>query len=399
MRDAGESEVQATSPPAFLLSRRSFFAASALAVVGASGWRDVLSARLAALGGAGLLQSYDVSGEAAFDRVQANCAYVYDNAVVGLALLSVGDVPGARRIGDALVYAQAHDRAWQDGRLRNAYRAGKAPGQGPYPLAGWWDNAAGRWLEDGYQAGTATGVLAWAMLLWIGLGGAYRKAALQAADFIEGQLRGPRGFTGGFIGFEPSPQRVAWVSTEHNIDLAAAFSALGRSGAAGHAAEFVASMWRPAEGRFAMGLRPDGGVNEGSAVDANLWPLLAGGAQPEWRRALSWVLAQHGVPRGPDPDGVDFNTDRDGIWLEGTAITALACKRLGQSAPRLMASLHKNTAPGGLIYATNVSRLTTGLSTGLDENAADFYYYRRPHISPTAWAVLAESGTTPFPQA
>ena len=209
------------------------------------GWRDVLSARAHAIGGAGLLQSYDVAGSSPFDRTQANCAYVYDNAVAGLALLAVGDTQGAIRIASALALAQRQDRFFHDGRLRNAYRAGPAPTQGNFPLAGWWDAARSRWLEDGYQAGTATGVLAWAMLLWIALGQDYREPAEHAADFVQSHLRGPRGYTGGFIGFEPTPARVAWVSTEHNIDLAVAFAALGRSEAAAHAADFVASMCKP----------------------------------------------------------------------------------------------------------------------------------------------------------
>jgi hypothetical protein len=111
------------------------------------------------------------------------------------------------------------------------------------------------------------------------------------------------------------------------------------------------------------------------------------------------VLAQHGLPPGPNADGVDFNTDRDGIWLEGTAITALTCKHLGLPAARLLATLHAQTSPGGLIYASSTAKLTTGLSTGLDEHAADFFYYRRPHIAPTAWALLATNGFTPFPRA
>ena len=380
------------------MSRREFLAAGG-AALGFSSWRNVLSERASALGGAGLLQSYAVSGGSAFDRAQAGCAYVYDNAVAGLALLAIGDMAGARRIGDALVQAQDRDRFWRDGRLRNAYRAGPSPGQGPYPLAGWWDDGQARWLEDGYQAGTATGVLAWAMLLWIGLGAAYRQPAERAADFVQSQLRGPRGFTGGFLGFEPKPQRVAWVSTEHNIDLAAAFAALGRREAATHATDFVASMWNASQGRFNIGLRPDGSVNDGSAIDANLWPLLAANANPEWRRALPWVLAEHGLPPGPNAEGVDFNTDRDGIWLEGTAITALACKHLALPNARLMATLQAQTSPSGLIYASSTAKLSTGLSTGLDEHAADFFYYRRPHIAPTAWALLAANGTTPFPRA
>jgi hypothetical protein len=362
-------------------------------------WAGTLAAR-AALGG--LLQSYDVAGAGDFDRTQAGCAYVYDNALAGLALLASGHARAAARIADALVQAQARDRFWRDGRLRNAYRAGAAEGGGPYPLPGWWDAAAGRWVEDGYQVGTATGVVAWAMLLWIRLGGAYLAAAHRAADWVEGAVRGPRGYQGGFLGFEPHPQRLAWVSTEHNIDLAAALAALGRREAAAHAADFVAAMWLPGAARFATGLRPDGSLNDHSAVDANLWPLLAAGARPEWRGALSWVLSRHGLPaNGPTAEmrGVDFNTDRDGIWLEGTAITALAARRLGQpdTAARLMATLRAQTAPGGLVYAATTPTLTTGLSTGLDTSAPDFLYFRRPHVAPTAWALLARLDANPFP--
>ena len=176
-------------------------------------WAATLQERAATLPGPGLLQSYDVSGADDFARTQAGCAYVYDNAVAGLALLASGDTQGARRIGDALTLAQAGDRFWKDGRLRNAYRAGPATGRGPYPLPGWWDAAAARWTEDGYQVGTATGNMAWAMLLWIALGPPWRAPAERAADWVEAHVRAPHGYAGGFLGFEPAPQRLAWVST------------------------------------------------------------------------------------------------------------------------------------------------------------------------------------------
>jgi len=381
------------------LTRRGLLAAAATPLLESTSWPSTLSARVAEFGGPGLLRSYDVHGHSAFDRTQANCAYTYDNAVTGLALLAAGNRKAAQSIADALVYAQANDRAWHDGRLRNAYRAGPAPHDGPYPLSGWWDIEANKWLEDGYQAGCGTGVLAWAMLLWAALGPAYRAPAQRAADFTAAKLKAPRGFAGGFIGFEPAPQRVAWVSTEHNIDLAAAFAALGRKAEAAHAADFVASMWHQGESHFAMGLTPDGTVNDASAVDANIWPLLSAGAQPQWRAALPWVLAQHGVPAGAAIEGVDFNTDRDGIWLEGTAYVALAARRLGQTdlSARMMATLRANTSPGGLIYATTTPTLTTGLTTGLDTRDPKFLYFRRPHIGATAWGVLAQLGATPFP--
>jgi hypothetical protein len=389
-------------------SRRSILlsGAAALAQAGLShDWAGALRTRAA---GPGLLQSYEVTGTSAFDLTQAHCAYVYDNAVAGLALLAAGDTRAASGLGDALLAAQSGDRFWHDGRLRNAYRAGPVRAGASYPLAGWWDAGQGRWLEDPYQAGTATGVVAWAMLLWIGLHRAtgtpaYRQGAERAADWVERSVPARRGYQGGFLGFEPAPQPLTWVSTEHNIDLAAAFAALGRMQAAAHARDFVASMWNPAQGRFFTGLRPDGSVNDHSAVDANLWPLLAAGADQAWHAALDWILAKHGVHPaagdGAPREGIDFNTDRDGIWLEGTAITALACRRLGKqgAASRLMDTLASQTAPSGLIYACTTPTLTTGLSTGLDANAPDFIYFRRPHIAPTAWAVLAQLNLDPFP--
>jgi hypothetical protein len=235
------------------------------------------------------------------------------------------------------------------------------------------------------------------MLLWTALGADFRPAADRAADWIAKRASGPAGFIGGFLGHEPAPQAMTWTSTEHNLDVAIAFRRLGRPEAA-FAAAFVARMWEPAEDRFVSGLTPEGTRNPHSAIDANIWPLLAGAPHPQ---ALDWVLSRHGLPAGApraEIDGVDFDTDRDGIWLEGTAITALWLRRTGETAlaARFRATLAANTAPNGLIYACTTPTLTTGLSTGLDASAPPFLYYRRPHIAPTAWAVLAALGVNPF---
>ncbi len=367
-------------------------------------WLDTLAARVTALGGVGLLRSYDVAGTGDFDRSQANCAYVYDNAAAGIALLAGGRVPEARRLGDALVAAQARDRFWTDGRLRNAYASGPAPAAGPYPLPGWWDAAENRWLEDRYQAGTATGVVAWGMLFWIALFRAtgdrrYRDAALRAGDWVVHAVMTPAGFSGGFLGWEPSPTRLGWVSTEHNLDLSVAFAALNRTQEAAHARAFVARMWDGKDRRFNAGLTPAGAVNTHSAADANLWPLLAPDAKPEWSAAFGWVLREQGVPQGA-PDGIDFDNDRDGIWLEGTAYAALLAGRRGDEvlARRMMGTLRAQTAPGGLVWASTVPTLTTGFSTGLTETA-DFFYFRRPHVGATAWAALAQMNADPFQMA
>ncbi len=341
-----------------------------------------------------LLLSWEAGMEGDFARTHRQTAYVYDNALAGLAFLAMGDAASARRIGLALALNQDTDRHFRDGRLRNAYVAGPPTAR----LPGWWDAAAARWVEDGYQVGTATGVVAWAMLLWLALDETlreppFRAAARRAADWVAATQRVKQGFRGGFIGHEPNPAPLAWVSTEHNIDLVAAFGRLGRREEAAHAAAFVESMWDAGERRYLAGLTPDGALNRFSALDANLWPLIARDMPPARRGALDWVRAYHAAG-----DGFDFNDDRDGAWTEGTAIAALALRMAGQdeAAARAGGFLRRQVSASGLLYATDVPSLSTGLSTGIDPTKPDFRYPRLPHLAPTAWAVLAARLANPF---
>jgi len=395
------------------LPRRAILAAPLLGLcaarAGQPGWaalaRDALAPiRAAAASGGGpiLLKSFTTEGREDFDRVHAEVAFTYDNALAGLALLSGGERDLAARIAEALRLAQEQDRHWQDGRLRNAYPAGRVFPEAPRSLRppGWWDASRGQWLEDGYQAGSAAGPVAFAMLLWTALGDPpFRQAAERAADWLE-TLRAPSGYRGGTIGHEPAPDALPWVSTEQNLDLAVAFARLGRVAAADHAARFVRSMWQAPERRFAMGLTPEGAVNTGSALDANLWPPLAWpeqGLEP----ALDWVLARHGLPSGAPPEemaGLDFNDDRDGIWLEGTAQAALLLRRLGREAlaSRFAATIARHRRPDGWIAASSTAWLTTGLGTGLRPGAADFLYPARGHLATNAWAALAGLNASPF---
>jgi hypothetical protein len=361
-----------------------------------------IRAAVAAADGPLLLKSFTTEGREDFDRVHAEVAFTYDNALAGLALLAGGERALAARIAEALRLAQEQDRHWRDGRLRNAYPAGRAFPEAPRSARppGWWDAARGQWLEDGYQAGSAAGPVAFAVLLWTALGDApFLQAAGRAADWLEG-LRAPAGYRGGVIGHEPSPAALGWVSTEQNLDLAVAFARLGRTAAAAHAKAFVHAMWLPAEGRFAMGLTPEGELNRGSALDANLWPALAWPGDGR-ERALDWVLSRHGLPAGAPPaemEGLDFNDDRDGIWLEGTAQAILLLRRLGRPAEagRFAATVSRNRRPDGWIRAASIPWLTTGLGTGLRPGAADFLYPARGHLAANAWAALAAGNASPF---
>ena len=272
---------------------------------------------------------------------------------------------------------------------------------------GWWSNQDGRWVEDPYHVGTATGNVAWAALALLTVAGEgrddpYRAAAARLAQWTKGMLdqRAPAGFIGGLYGYDDTVERLTWKSTEHNTDLAAVFDWLSRlepawKADAQTARSFVAALWDSASGHFWVGTAPDGVTpNRGNTgLDAQLWPLLLTDAPETWRVSLRYVEQHHAVAAG-----VDFNDDRDGVWWEGTAQAALAYRATGQeqAADRLLAALAGQFAPSGFVWATSETRLTTGLALSPDSTKDDFYYYRLPHLAPTAWAALAATGWNPF---
>ncbi len=365
-------------------------------------WLAPIRTAALALDGPGLIRSYIVrrgNGETAFDRVQANAAFTYDNALAGLALLASGERRLAFWIGAALGIAQAADRSGFSGRVRNAYQPGRMAR--PPKLAGWWDAGAGKWFEDPYQTGTSSGVAAWTMLLWQALDRAagaphFAEALERAAEWLAGQ-RAERGFAGGVLG--DGGGRLGFVSTEENLDIGVALTALGEKPGAAHALSFVRSMWDSGAGRFDAGLTPGGETNVLAAGDANLWPQIAAGMPERLRPALGFVLKRLGQREGA-LSGIGFSAGLAGIWLEGTAFAALALRLAGGSeelavAERFAATLKAETAPGGFLYACSTPTLATGLATG-KPGSGRFLYYRRPALAPTAWAVLASLKASPF---
>lgn len=352
-----------------------------------------------------LLRSYDAAGanDPPGEPALRTVAFTYDNALAVVALLACGHPASAARIGEALRRA-----AVGDARLRNAYRAGAASGK---PLSnGWWDARANRWDEDAYQMGSATGNVAWAALALLALDEStgkarWREAAEGLAHWVVAEAtdrRGSGGFSGGVYGFDPAPRRLTWKSTEHNTDLVAVFAWLARLEPGGgwqaqesRARRFVESQWDEAGGRFRIGTQPDG-VTENSAksaLDVQLWTLLVPGAPKRWHRSIGYAEEALRVP-----GGFDFNGDRDGLWLEGTAQAALVYRRLGRThdADALFTTLAGQFAQSGYVYATREPRITTGLSVDTSSDKEDFFYYRLPHLGATAWAALAALDWNPF---
>jgi len=355
---------------------------------------------------AGFIRSYDRGAdERALPEGLASSAFVYDNAVAIIALVACGDGDTAAVIGNALSKALHHDRTFTDGRLRNAYRAGPMD-DGPPLLPGWWDARQKLWAEDAAQDGTSTGNVAWAALALLTLHeatgqGSYLADAERLIDWTIANVSSGEGFLGGFHGYDPQQTRLTWMSTEHNVDVYAAATWLSRltakqeyAAAATEARRFLGRAF--ASDHFLLGTKPDGSLADDrmQALDVQLWPWMAVGDAPlQWRSALKFAETHLAVD-----GGFDFNDDRDGVWVEGTAQAALAYRIAGDPVRslQLLTSLQADQAPSGFLNAARPARITTGLS--IDPNAADadFFYFRRPHLGATAWAALAALAWNPF---
>jgi hypothetical protein len=334
-------------------------------------------------------------------------AFLYDNAVATIALVACGDPQQAKRIGDAMLIALDHDRYWHDGRLRNGYAAGPVP-SGPVKLAGWWDNKQNQWVEDRYQVGSDNGNMAWAILALLTLDQAaddrrYRDGAARIAAWVAQwrDKRGAGGFTGGTFAHEPAPQSLKWKSTEHNTDLAAAFSRLAQAShdktwlkPARNAAKFVRAMWMPRCACFAVGTGEDGRTrNVLLALDAQIWPLLA---LPQASSRYSVAVKTVESRLGQD-GGFAYSDAKQGLWTEGTAQAALLFALMGREAEanRLDKAVESMRVPDGGYYAANTQALPTGFMLDTDPSQPRVYFHI-PHLAALAWAALAARRFNPF---
>ena len=284
-------------------------------------------------------------------------AFLYDNAVAVVALIACGAPEKAQRIGDAILLAQAHDRYWHDGRLRNGYLADPV-GTGPVKLAGWWDAKQNMWVEDRYQVGSDNGNMAWAILALLALDKKaadrrYLDGAVRIGNWVTQWSKDSGGFTGGTFAHEPVPVVESWKSTEHNTDLAAAFAGLaqatGDSQWLGHARiaqRFVRAMWTRKCSCFAVGTKEDGKTrNPYLALDAQIWPLLAlPGAAHRYQAALATVQ-----DRLSDQGGFAYSEAKEGLWTEGTAQVALLEELSGKRRRRALVAGGRYDARGGRV--------------------------------------------------
>ncbi len=342
-------------------------------------------------------------------RALQNVAFVYDNALAGIALTACGAPDQARRIADALLLAAAHDPSFKDGRLRNAYRAGLANAD-KVELPGYWQSRGNYWSQDPYQVGTATGNVAWAALLLLTVYDSshdrrYLDAAVAQLRWIQAHAKGtasPEGYEGGLFGYDNAQRAQHWKATEHNIDVYAAATWAGRDSGdpalaqqAKLAGSFVSAMWDDTQHRFLVGTLDDGKTisRDKSGLDSQLWPLLAFNPHPApWNQVWSWVDTQHRYG-----EGYGYRRQPDGMWTEGTAQVAATLQDSNKPVPdALWQLLAAQRSADGMLYATPQTRIGTDFAIGPTSTYADFFYYHLPHLGATAWAALAAKGWNPL---
>ncbi|MFF3333866.1 Tat pathway signal sequence domain protein [Streptomyces sp. NPDC002888] len=378
-------------------------------------------------------------------------AFTYDNALAVLAHLA-SRTEGARSraaaLGDALLYAQAHDPGYDDGRLRQAYNVGPytfydgSPQPDGFVRA---DGTANVGTQFGFT-GTAVGDMAWAGIALSALAQRTGKrrfltGAVRIGQWIERVGRTDEPLGGYKFGVNGADEKLPFTSTEHNTDLIGLFGALAKLTGdrvwrerRAWAAAFVRGMWEPSGGFFYTGTNDGVTVNRSPIPeDTQTWTHLAL-ASPAYARSLDWAATELAVwdtadrrnstvPVGQSYEGVTFSSasllanedapiaegqprpDRGGVWFEGTAHLALAlrdrrapgdearARRLLASVERAQDLLGGGQTIGGRPVAerSGVVSASSPLDTGFG-----FGYYPYRHTGATAWYLLAAARANPL---
>jgi hypothetical protein len=376
------------------------------------------------------LQSYEARSPLTDDGIVNNMAYTYDNAVAAMGLAYLGEQAKAERIADALVYALDNDRAFTDGRLRNAYQEGdprsepgwlSGRGRAFARIPGFYSQKDKKWYEDGFSVSASTGNVLWTGLALLTVSGyakgsdrdKYLNAARRIAGFVL-TLKAPApgsGFTGGYEGWEGNQTKAKYLSTEHNIDAISFFEKLSaiekqrgngvaaaKYGAAADSAKtFVLSMYDSAKGCFYTGTGGAGtGINKDVLpLDTNTWAILAlGDSFKDGAKVMAFVEKNLAVSGGY---GFSVHSNAvKGVWYEGTAQAALAYKQIGNHAKyeAIMKSLNAAAREGGSIWSASREGLTTGFKvTGTN---IPWVYNKRIHLGAGAWLLFARLSRNPL---
>lgn len=395
-----------------------------------------------------LTQSYS-------DQALGATAFTYDNAVSIQAYLLRGgddDVARAQVLGDGLIYAQATNFPFNDGRFAQGYfvNVPNPDGSGAYITPAAWPF---------YFYTSAVGDQAWAGMALAQL---YRRtrqqkylaAALKVANWVVTNTYNTLGAGGYSFGTNinqynqsvPSPNGK---STEHNIDTYAFFTMLADLTGGGsadngmtwnslaqHALAFVLAMYNTAGGYFFTGTLGDQVSINGWPIpeDCQTWSYLAL-LNNGYKQTIDWALqnlqttdtasATNSKLTGSESiTGMVFDTaslhpflpdtDPNAVWLEGTAHTAAALVARatlgGGGVAGRFADIEKalaflgncRTAQSELGAGQTVNGQAIPVGEGLVASTSvmdtGFYYTYGPslHIGATGWYLIGALGGNPF---
>lgn len=393
-----------------------------------------------------LTQSYS-------DQALGATAFTYDNAVSIHAYLVRGqqdDLARAQVLGNGLIYAQATNFPFNDGRFAQGYFVNVPTSDGAYitPAA-----------FPFYFYTSAVGDQAWAGMALAQLyrrtgQSKYLTAALKVANWIVTNTyntQGPGGYSFGTTinQYNQSVPSTNGKSTEHNIDTYAFFTmlaALTNNGKADngshwsmlaqHALTFVLAMYNASAGYFYTGTLGDQITINPYPIpeDCQTWSYLAL-LDNRFKTTIDWALANlQSTDTASEPNsnltgsesitGLVFDTasfspilpgcDPHAVWLEGTSHTAAALAarasaggegvavrfvdietsltflnncRMAQSELGAGQTVNGQPIPVGLGLVASTSVMDTG-----------FYYTYGPslHIGATGWYLIAALGGNPF---
>ena len=379
-------------------------------------------------------------------------AFTYDNAVSIHAFLLHGDLQRAEVLGNGLIYAQANNFPFNDGRFAQAYFVNVAASDG-----------SGAFITPAafpfFFYTSAVGDQAWAGMALAQLYGRtgqskYLTGALKVANWIVTNAYntlGPGGYSYGtnINQFNQSVPSTNGKSTEHNIDTYAFFTILAEltrhgkadngaswSSLAQHALTFVVAMFNPGGGYFYTGTLGDQITINPDPIpeDCQTWSYL-GLLDNKYKQTIDWALANlQATDTASSPNssltgnqqisGMVYDTaslaptipgcDPNAVWLEGTGhtIAALVARAIAgrDNLPTLFKDLTTavgflnqiQVAQSGLGAGQTVNGVTIPLgegllaSTSLMDTGFGFTYGPSKHIGATGWYLIAALGGNPF---
>ena len=394
-----------------------------------------------------LIQSYaDQSG-------LESTSFTYDDAVSIHAYLLHGSRDSLARaevLGQGLIFAQANNFPFNDGRFAQAYFVNAASSSGAYitPAA-----------FPFYFYTSAVGDQAWAGMALAQLYLRTRKkdylsAALKVANWIVTNTYntlGPGGYSFG-TNINPSNQSVPspnGKSTEHNIDTYAFFIMLDElthhgkatngmtwKALALHAFNFVVAMYNATDGYFFTGTLGDQvSINYYPVPeDCQTWSYLSL-LDNKYKHTIDWALANlqatdtaaatNSKLTGSESfTGMVFDSaslaptisgcDPDAVWLEGTshAIAALVARAITgrddfrtilkdlKTAEKFVGACESAQAELGAGQTVNGAAIPLGdglvASTSVMDTGFGYTYGPSKHIGATGWYLIAAMGGNPF---